>query len=231
MRSQIVRYVLLPSAFLITGIAYLAVKSGTFAGRSAQPARVFLPTPNQAGRAERPVPEPGAEKSESVSRLEQKVAGLEHSLQLLSGERGERPAPVARTALEPRTDIASRRARSEQLNLAIRDAFQTTFDAEAIDSSWRRDKEQSLRAAFGATTIPLEAVDCRDSMCRLEVDTSDPATLGSLNELMASAPFSGGSFTHPSARAGQTIAYVFRSGREQDIHQVFAFAKFNVSEH
>jgi hypothetical protein len=142
------------------------------------------------------------------------------------------PAEIARAAAAapappPREDRAQspdeeKRARWKEDELAHRTAVEAGFAAETVDREWapgaRRDLSDHV-AALLPQASSVRDVDCRSSMCRLELVVADAAASERFMRQAFASPatsvWSGGGFAEPAqANPDGSLAVVLYLARE-----------------
>jgi hypothetical protein len=93
------------------------------------------------------------------------------------------PTPLSHgDAVEPAETRAARRARWKEAERAHEAAVEAGFAAETVDRSWAGDARQDLRSRVAAvlpSPASLRDVDCRSTMCRVEMVCADTTELRS----------------------------------------------------
>lgn len=145
-------------------------------------------------RLRSPEPSPQRDQSsqaERIERMQQRIAALESTVTALAKsmntEQGTLPVSTVPQPAESRAAISEaeadqQRQRGEnQLFARIDD----NFASQTIDSSWSASMTARINAAMaeqGLTRSTVEQVECRTSICRVAIRTTDRADLEAFSE-------------------------------------------------
>lgn len=123
-----------------------------------------------------------------LQQLQLQMAGLQQQLTqqrlLAAGQQaGATPSAAASDAAPPPPDAAAEHQRQQE-NL---DRIAANFEAEPRDASWSRDTTAAVQAELNQGELlknALQSLECRSSLCRLEmVDDRSPAFFTQLNRM------------------------------------------------
>jgi hypothetical protein len=144
-----------------------------------------------------------------MARLEHQTAGATRRVEVPALPEREQAAKARNGA--PRPQLTGKE---------LADSYTAYLQAERVDTSWSSHQESAIAAAFRGDWLKgstLGRVDCRTSLCRMEVDHDS----GEAEERFAQAvpmtpPFDQGGFSQrvTDDRGTHTIAFILREGHE-----------------
>lgn len=169
---------------------------------------LLLPRPKPPTRAEPARPTVHDEQARAeLDALQRDLALTRAEVRGLRQERGV-PAPTveATSVAEPAPAAAPRMVTPE----AAQARFQSIIEQEALDASWARSEEQSIRDFVRTEGASVESLTCRSTMCRLEVGFADAASREGFKQKLGLPPLDKGGFYREQADS----RLVFYSARE-----------------
>jgi len=94
--------------------------------------------------------------------------------------------------------------------------YESRFESEAVDSSWAGGYEREIADVFAGDEMfegnRIEAVDCRGTLCRLEVAHESDTSRERMRTPWGAAPFAHGSFIRHYPERNATVIFLGREG-------------------
>jgi hypothetical protein len=191
-------------AVVSTGVGLLLLRGGS-------PVAPVAVGSERAGSKDKQVEALGAEvaavKAE-LARLERRAAGATR-VEVPVADAGEQPARARDGA--PRRQLETKEVAA---------AYAAHLAGEAVDARWSAQQESAIAAAFHGDVLQgskLARVECRTSLCRMEVDHEGMEAEDRFAQAAPlTPPFNHGGFAQrvTDARGVHTIAFIAREGYE-----------------
>lgn len=143
------------------------------------------------------VPEPGIGPNDSLDALRRELAALRADLARVKNAleaRGNSPASGAaapapeddQDVADPEAQVAAEIAEEQQQIQAYAQTIEASLEAETVDSAWSGSTADLIREVFAADELAgasLQDIDCRATLCRVEVQHRDEAKLRKFQHL------------------------------------------------
>lgn len=164
---------------------------------TAPPQSAIRPGVTTGGPASHAVPEPGIGPSDSLDALRRELAALRADLARVKNAfetRGNAPASGAAVPApeddehlaDPEAQLAAEVAEEQQQIQAYAQTIEANLEAETMDSAWSGSTADRIRDAFTGDELAgasLQDIDCRATLCRVEVQHRDEAKLRKFQHL------------------------------------------------
>jgi hypothetical protein len=149
------------------------------------------------------------EIKELERRLRQLEANVEHPrASAVAAAAAPEPA-VARPDPDPPPRPSAEERRANRLAL-----YSSTLETEARDARAATEFESNVRSAVASAELgQVERLDCRSTVCVLEIRHADPRDRRKFEHLIVSGPLRFGTYDTVDAQ-GRTIAYVAMPGHQ-----------------
>lgn len=93
--------------------------------------------------------------------------------------------------------------------------YDVIFDEQRVDVSWKIAMEAELTDAFGSerlAALRLDSLECRTTLCKLEVGLDHPDDRDVLLAALGAPPFDRGGYFHPTDAEDGYVVFTGRAG-------------------
>lgn len=144
-----------------------------------------------------PAPEIGPSNEDSLDALRRELAAVRADLEMVKNALEARGnAPASETAApapeededlaNPEAQLAAEIAEEQQQIQAYAQMIEASLEAETVDSAWSVSTADRIRDVFTGDALAgasLQDIDCRATLCRVEVQHRDEAKLREFQRL------------------------------------------------
>lgn len=168
--------------------------------------------PQMAQRSPEPVAPPRASDDREVAELRHEVRSLRgHIDEAVKAPESTDPiASASDHPPQPEPEVYHQQQRAEQAQ-----HYDDVFDEQGVDTRWAEREERTLITAFESeefTGLGLRSIQCRSTMCRLEIDLDKPADSDVLIAQIGRPPLDQGGRFRPGDDDTTMIVYTGRRG-------------------
>lgn len=159
-----------------------------------------------------------APQAEATAELNQQLHRLQRELGALTSRVNREAERARETADEVNQEEQAQeevKALGELDPAAVRGHYEQLFDEQATDATWSDSESQLITQHFasGAVTgIALRRVDCRASMCRVELHVEDDERRTPFLRDIGLPPFQHGGYYHNDLESEEIVLFTAREG-------------------